>query len=83
MNIGVTTGLIFAYVTSTWFLGVGINVCEFLRRSDQSFALVGDQLFMFGGYEEKGAFCKDLHVLDTGGFILFQTFICSDRVSVA
>ncbi|XP_031711658.1 rab9 effector protein with kelch motifs [Anarrhichthys ocellatus] len=31
----------------------------------QSFALVGDQVFMSGGYEAGGDFCKDLHVLNT------------------
>ncbi|XP_077353851.1 uncharacterized protein LOC144002463 isoform X1 [Festucalex cinctus] len=30
----------------------------------QGFALVGDQLFMFGGYGASGEFCKDLHVLN-------------------
>ncbi|XP_056874667.1 uncharacterized protein zmp:0000001301 isoform X3 [Takifugu flavidus] len=33
--------------------------------SDHSFALVGEQLFMFGGYEENGDFCRDLHVLNS------------------
>uniref|UniRef100_A0AAQ6IJ09 Uncharacterized protein n=1 Tax=Anabas testudineus TaxID=64144 RepID=A0AAQ6IJ09_ANATE len=32
---------------------------------DQSFALIGDQVFMFGGYGEGGDFCKDLYVLHT------------------
>lgn len=40
--------------------------CVCLCRCDQSFALVGDRVFMFGGYEESGDFCKDLHVLNTG-----------------
>ncbi|KAK2818821.1 hypothetical protein Q5P01_024382 [Channa striata] len=31
---------------------------------DQSFALVSDQLFMFGGYGAGGDFCKDLYVLN-------------------
>ncbi|GLD51789.1 rab9 effector protein with kelch motifs [Lates japonicus] len=31
----------------------------------QSFALVGDQVYMFGGYGAGGDFCKDLHVLNT------------------
>ncbi|XP_054469031.1 uncharacterized protein zmp:0000001301 [Anoplopoma fimbria] len=31
----------------------------------QSFALVGDQVFMSGGYEAGGDFCKDFHVLNT------------------
>uniref|UniRef100_A0A8P4KKU0 Rab9 effector protein with kelch motifs n=1 Tax=Dicentrarchus labrax TaxID=13489 RepID=A0A8P4KKU0_DICLA len=35
----------------------------------QSFALVGDQLFMFGGYEEGGIFCKDLYVLNTDNLV--------------
>lgn len=35
-------------------------------RHDQSFALVGDQVYMFGGYQEGGDFYKDLHVLNTG-----------------
>nr|XP_061800295.1 rab9 effector protein with kelch motifs-like [Nerophis lumbriciformis] len=30
----------------------------------QGFALVGDQVFMFGGYGASGEFCKDLHVLN-------------------
>uniref|UniRef100_A0A3P8TYH5 Zmp:0000001301 n=1 Tax=Amphiprion percula TaxID=161767 RepID=A0A3P8TYH5_AMPPE len=30
----------------------------------QSFALVGDQVFMFGGYGSGGEFCKDVYVLD-------------------
>lgn len=47
--------------------------CLWSRRSDQSFALVGEQLFMFGGYEENGDFCRDLHVLNSGNpRILFQ-----------
>ncbi|XP_053267644.1 rab9 effector protein with kelch motifs [Pleuronectes platessa] len=32
---------------------------------DQSLALVGDQLFMFGGHGAGGDFCKELHVLNT------------------
>ncbi|KAF3702350.1 RING finger protein B [Channa argus] len=32
---------------------------------DQSFALVSDQLFMFGGYGAGGDFCKDLYILNT------------------
>ncbi|XP_037609013.1 rab9 effector protein with kelch motifs isoform X1 [Sebastes umbrosus] len=31
----------------------------------QSFALVGDQVFMFGGFEAGGDFCKDFHGLNT------------------
>ncbi|XP_072228179.1 uncharacterized protein [Leuresthes tenuis] len=31
----------------------------------QSFALAGDQVFMFGGYGAGGDFCKDLYVLNT------------------
>ncbi|XP_051794829.1 uncharacterized protein zmp:0000001301 [Acanthochromis polyacanthus] len=31
----------------------------------QSFALVGDQVFMFGGYGAAGEFCKDVYVLST------------------
>ncbi|KAI3361905.1 hypothetical protein L3Q82_001984 [Scortum barcoo] len=30
-----------------------------------SFALVGDQVFLFGGHESGGDLCKDLHVLNT------------------
>uniref|UniRef100_UPI0037E875CC rab9 effector protein with kelch motifs n=1 Tax=Semicossyphus pulcher TaxID=241346 RepID=UPI0037E875CC len=35
----------------------------------QSSALVGDQVFMFGGYEAGGDFCKDLHVLNTESLV--------------
>ncbi|XP_034565078.1 rab9 effector protein with kelch motifs [Notolabrus celidotus] len=35
----------------------------------QSSALVGDQLFLFGGYDAGGDFCKDLHVLNTESLI--------------
>ncbi|KAL7376827.1 hypothetical protein ABVT39_016593 [Epinephelus coioides] len=35
----------------------------------QSFALVGDQVFMFGGCEAGGDFCKDLHVLNTESLV--------------
>ncbi|XP_060917881.1 rab9 effector protein with kelch motifs [Labrus mixtus] len=35
----------------------------------QSFALVGDQLFMFGGHDAGGDFCKDLHVLSTENLV--------------
>ncbi|XP_047425091.1 rab9 effector protein with kelch motifs [Mugil cephalus] len=35
------------------------------RLWGQSFALVGDQVFMFGGYGAGGDFCKDLYVLTT------------------
>ncbi|XP_037340801.2 rab9 effector protein with kelch motifs [Pungitius pungitius] len=31
----------------------------------QSFALVGDQVYMSGGYEAGGVFCNDFHVLNT------------------
>ncbi|XP_061837041.2 uncharacterized protein [Nerophis lumbriciformis] len=31
---------------------------------DQHFALVGDQIFMFGGYGASADFCKDLHILN-------------------
>ncbi|KAF7648911.1 hypothetical protein LDENG_00150020 [Lucifuga dentata] len=34
-------------------------------RCSQTFALVGDQLFMFGGQGSDGEFCNDLHVLST------------------
>ncbi|XP_029921594.1 rab9 effector protein with kelch motifs [Myripristis murdjan] len=34
-------------------------------RYDQTFALVGDQVFMFGGRGADGEFYKDLHVLNT------------------
>nr|XP_049594869.1 uncharacterized protein zmp:0000001301 [Syngnathus scovelli] len=30
----------------------------------QGCALVGDQVFMFGGYGDSGEFCKDIHVLN-------------------
>ncbi|KAM8744233.1 uncharacterized protein AB9X84_018278 isoform 1-T3 [Acanthopagrus schlegelii] len=36
---------------------------------DQSFALVGDQVFMYGGYEAAGDPCKDLHVLNTDNLV--------------
>ncbi|XP_075885405.1 uncharacterized protein LOC142890337 [Nelusetta ayraudi] len=32
---------------------------------DQSFSLVGDQVFMFGGLDEGGEFSKDLYILTT------------------
>ncbi|XP_035464829.2 rab9 effector protein with kelch motifs [Scophthalmus maximus] len=35
----------------------------------QSFALVGEQAFMFGGQGADGHFCKDLHVLNTGNLL--------------
>ncbi|XP_070707247.1 rab9 effector protein with kelch motifs [Pempheris klunzingeri] len=35
----------------------------------QNFALVGDQVFMFGGFEAGGDFCKDLHILNTDNFV--------------
>lgn len=41
-------------------------VCVYAGRCDQSFALVGDQVFMFGGFDEGGEFSKDLYVLNTG-----------------
>nr|XP_057915674.1 uncharacterized protein zmp:0000001301 [Doryrhamphus excisus] len=37
--------------------------------SDQRFALVGDQVFMFGGYGASGEFCRDLHVLNTENLV--------------
>lgn len=41
--------------------------CPFsVCRWGQSCALVGDQVFMFGGYGAGGEFCKDLYVLNTG-----------------
>ncbi|XP_034048004.1 rab9 effector protein with kelch motifs [Thalassophryne amazonica] len=35
----------------------------------QSFGLVGDQLFMFGGHGADGEFCKDLYVLSTENLV--------------
>ncbi|XP_063746443.1 uncharacterized protein zmp:0000001301 [Eleginops maclovinus] len=35
----------------------------------QSFALVGDQVFMFGGCEANGDFCKDVYVLRTENLV--------------
>ncbi|XP_059213653.1 uncharacterized protein zmp:0000001301 [Centropristis striata] len=37
--------------------------------SDQSFALVGDQVFMFGGHDAAGEFCKDFHVFNTENLV--------------
>ncbi|XP_045922425.1 rab9 effector protein with kelch motifs [Micropterus dolomieu] len=37
--------------------------------SGHSFALVGDQVFLFRGYEAGGDFCTDLHVLNTENLV--------------
>ncbi|XP_072310375.1 uncharacterized protein [Eucyclogobius newberryi] len=41
--------------------------------SGQSCAVVGDQIFMFGGFGSSGEFNKDLHLLDTETLV-WQTF---------
>uniref|UniRef100_H3C3E6 Zmp:0000001301 n=1 Tax=Tetraodon nigroviridis TaxID=99883 RepID=H3C3E6_TETNG len=38
--------------------------CRVPGRSDESFALVGGQVFMLGGFEDSGDFCKDVFVLN-------------------
>lgn len=43
-----------------------VFIVDCVCRCDQSFAPVGDQVFMFGGYGQSGDFCKDLYVLNTG-----------------
>ncbi|XP_041825478.1 rab9 effector protein with kelch motifs isoform X2 [Melanotaenia boesemani] len=35
----------------------------------QSFALAGDQVFMFGGYRTGGEFCKDLYVFNSANLL--------------
>nr|XP_046232087.1 acyl-CoA-binding domain-containing protein 6 isoform X2 [Scatophagus argus] len=56
--------MVFNTVSLTW-TPVRTNGSLPPALSGQSFALVGDQVFMFGGYDEGGDFCKDLHVLNT------------------
>lgn len=56
-----------------------------VHRCGQSFALVGDQAFMYGGYGTGGDLCKDLHVLNTGKThfqFIFGVFIYATTVLV-
>ncbi|CAJ1071095.1 rab9 effector protein with kelch motifs isoform X1 [Xyrichtys novacula] len=56
--------LVFNTVSLTW-TPVKTNRPPPPALCGQNFALVGDQVFMFGGCDAGGDFCKDLHVLNT------------------
>ncbi|XP_040915701.1 rab9 effector protein with kelch motifs [Toxotes jaculatrix] len=60
--------LVFSTVSLTW---TPVKTSGSLPPAlcDQSFALVGDHVFMFGGYGAGGDFCRDLHVLNTEDLI--------------
>ncbi|XP_068190075.1 rab9 effector protein with kelch motifs [Antennarius striatus] len=60
--------MVFNTVSLTW-TPVKTNGSLPPALSGQSFALVGDQAFMFGGFDEAGDFCKDLHVLNTENLV--------------
>ncbi|XP_074547020.1 uncharacterized protein LOC141805730 [Halichoeres trimaculatus] len=60
--------LVFNTVSLTW-TPVKTNGSLPPALFDQSFALVGDQVFMIGGFNAVGDFCKDLHVLSTESLI--------------
>ncbi|XP_029985308.1 tip elongation aberrant protein 1-like [Sphaeramia orbicularis] len=56
--------LVFNTVSRTW-VPVRTSGSPPPALSGQTWALVGDQVFMFGGFGSGGEFCKDLYVLDT------------------